>query len=136
MWSCQDPSDAPTSAPAPERNSAGKLRAKAGLDRPASPPGWYTSDEHEITLRRRRGRKEILSVKARKPGHPGFGRFRAHSVSGTSDEVEIRRLAEQTNSCRGVDHRVNGLGTCKHIDGVIAAMLHGWTKGFTPQDDG
>jgi hypothetical protein len=122
--------NAPKSAQAPSRNSASKRKAKAVLNRPASPPGWHTSDEHEITLRRWRGRSEILSVKALEPDHPYFGTFRAHSASGGSYEVEIRSLTEQTNSCGCVDHRVNGLGTCKHIEGVIAAMLRGRAKSF------
>ena len=100
------------------------------LERPVPPPGWLTSDEHEITRRRWRGRSEILSVKAVEPDHPYFGTFRAHSVSGGSYEVEIRSLTEQTNSCGCVDHRVNGLGTCKHIEGVLAAMLRGRAKSF------
>jgi hypothetical protein len=46
-------------------------------------------------------------------------------------------LAQQTNSCGGLDHRVNGLGTCKHNEGIIAAMLRGWVKELThSQDDG
>jgi hypothetical protein len=122
--------NAPKSAQAANRNSARKRKAKAVLDRPAPPPGWRTSDEHEITLRRWRGRSEILSVKAVEPDHPYFGTFRAQSVSGGCYEVEIRSLTEQTNSCGCVDHRVNGLGTCKHIEGVIAAMLRGRAKSF------
>src|SRR4029077_18856641 len=91
--------NAPKSAQAPKRNSARKRKAKAVLERPVPPPGWLTSDEHEITRRRWRGRSEILSVKAVEPDHPYCGTFRAHSVSGGSYEVEIRSLTEQTNSC-------------------------------------
>ena len=32
----------------------------------------------------------------------------------------ISRVA--TNSCGCIDHRVNGLGTCKHIEGVLSAL--------------
>jgi SNF2 domain-containing protein/helicase-like protein len=122
--------DAPKSAQAPKRKTARKRRAKAVLDRPASPPGWQTSDDHEITLRRWRGRTEILSVKVLEPDHPYFGTFRAHSASGGSYEVEIRSLNDLTNSCGCIDHRVNGLGTCKHIEGTIAAMARGRAKSF------
>jgi SNF2-related domain len=120
--------DAPKSAQAQDRKSSSKRRAKAVLDRPALPPGWHTSDDHEITLRRWRGRTEILSVKALEPDHPYFGTFRAQSVSGGSYEVEIRSLNELTNSCGCIDHRVNGLGTCKHIEGTITAMARGRAK--------
>ncbi len=37
-------------------------------------------------------------------------------------EVEIRSLDQHINSCGCIDHRVNGLGTCKHIEGVLAAL--------------
>jgi SNF2-related domain/Helicase conserved C-terminal domain len=100
------------------------------LDRPAPPPGWDTNDNHEIALRRWRGRTEILSVKAAEPDHPYFGTFRAQSVSGGSYEVEIRSLTELTNSCGCIDYRVNGLGTCKHIEGTIEAMARGRSKSF------
>jgi len=100
------------------------------LDRPALPPGWHSSDDHEITLRRWRGRTEILSVKALEADHPYFGIFRAQSASGGSYEVEIRSLNELINSCGCIDYRVNGLGTCKHIEGTIAAMARGRAKSF------
>jgi hypothetical protein len=44
------------------------------------------------------------------------------SGSGAVYEVEIRDLAGRGNSCGCVDHRVNGLGTCKHIEGVLSAL--------------
>ena len=110
------------------RKSARRRRAKAVLDRPASPPGWRTSDEDEIALRRWRGRTEILAVKALEPDHAYFGTFRAQSASGGSYEVEIRSFDGLTNSCGCIDYRVNGLGTCKHIEGTIAAMARGRAK--------
>ena len=122
--------DAPKSAQAPNRKPAGKRKAKAVLDRPALPPGWLTSDDNEIALRRWRGRTEILSVKALEPDHPYFGTFRAQSASGGSYEVEIRSLSGLANSCGCIDYRVNGLGTCKHIEGTIAAMARGRVKTF------
>jgi hypothetical protein len=114
----------------PNRKSARKRKAKAVLDRPALPPGWHSSDDHEITLRRWRGRTEILSVNALEADHPYFGTFRAQSASGGSYEVEIRSLNELINSCGCIDYRVNGLGTCKHIEGAIAAMARGRAKSF------
>lgn len=122
--------NASKSSQVPNPKPAGKRKVKAVLDRPALPPGWRTSDDHEITLRRWRGRTEILSVKALEPDHPYFGTFRAQSVSGGSYEVEIRSLTELCNSCGCIDYRVNGLGTCKHIEGTIEAMARGRTKSF------
>jgi hypothetical protein len=115
---------------ATNRKAAGKRNAKAVLDRPALPPGWLTSDAHEVNLRRWRGRTEILSVKALERDYPYFGTFRSQSVSGGSYEVEIRSLNELTNSCGCIDYRVNGLGTCKHIEGTIEAMARGRAKSF------
>ncbi|HWN53385.1 MAG TPA: DEAD/DEAH box helicase, partial [Xanthobacteraceae bacterium] len=122
--------DARKSIQAPKRKSASKRKAKAVLDRPALPPGWLSSDDNEITLRRWRGRTEILSVKALEPDHPYFGTFRAQSASGGSYEVEIRSLNGLANSCGCIDYRVNGLGTCKHIEGTIEAMARGRAKSF------
>src|SRR5215471_95273 len=122
--------DAPKSAQTRNRKSARKRKAKAVLDRPALPPGWHTSDDDEIALRRWRGRTEILSVKAIEPDHPYFGTFRAESASGGSYTVEIRSLDGFVNSCDCIDYRVNGLGTCKHIEGTLAAMSRGRAKSF------
>src|SRR5205814_813151 len=44
------------------------------------------------------------------------------SGSGGGYDVEIRALDRFANSCGCIDHRVNGLGTCKHIEGVLAAL--------------
>jgi SNF2-related domain/Helicase conserved C-terminal domain len=122
--------DPTKSGQAPNRKPAGKRKAKAVLDRPALPPGWLTSDADEVNVRRWRGRTEIISVKALEPDHPYFGTFRAQSASGGSYEVEIRSLNERVNSCGCIDYRVNGLGTCKHIEGTIEAMARGRAKSF------
>ena len=37
-------------------------------------------------------------------------------------EVEIRSLDAFANSCDCIDYRVNGLGTCKHVEGTLAAL--------------
>jgi superfamily II DNA or RNA helicase len=36
--------------------------------------------------------------------------------------VEIRSADAFINACGCIDHRVNGLGTCKHIEGTLAAL--------------
>src|ERR1700736_6969202 len=96
-------------------------KARAVLDRPVV-QGWRTTDEDEIALRRWRGRTDIVAIEALEPEHAFFGTFRAQSGSGNSYEVEIRSLDAPRNSCGCIDHRVNGLGTCKHIEGVLAAL--------------
>jgi hypothetical protein len=97
-------------------------RAKTVLARPAPAQGWDTTDEHELELRRWRGRTEIAAVEALEPDQPVFGAFRARSENGRGYVVEIRTLEGFDNSCGCIDHRVNGLGTCKHIEGVLAGL--------------
>jgi superfamily II DNA or RNA helicase len=98
-----------------------KRNARNALARPAT-TGWKTTDEQEIELRRWRGRTEILSVEALEPRFSVFGTFRARSASGNAYDVEIRDLVGTNNSCGCLDHRAGGLGTCKHIEGVLASL--------------
>ena len=106
-----------------------KGKAAAVLERkPVS--GWATSDEDEIGLRRWRGSTEIHDVVALDPDHGFFGDFRVRSASGGGYVVEIRSLDGLTNSCGCIDHRVNALGTCKHIEGALAALKRGKARAF------
>lgn len=106
-----------------KRDGASKRgRARVILNRPPAPQGWRTTDADEIALRSWRGRTEIAAIEALEPEHSIFGAFRARSGTGGTYEVEVRSLDGFTNSCGCIDHRVNGLGTCKHIEGVLAAL--------------
>jgi superfamily II DNA or RNA helicase len=116
------PSNGVANPPAKREAKPGKGHARAMPDRPPAIVGWSTTDEQEIDLRRWRGRTEIAEVDVLEPKQPVFGRFRVRSESGTPYEVEIRSLGQHVNSCSCVDHRVNGLGTCKHIEGVMAVL--------------
>src|SRR5215469_18075173 len=98
-----------------------KSKAKRVLDKPQV-LGWKTSDTDEIALRQWRGRTEIAKIEALEPKFGPCGTFRVRSATGGLYEVEIRDLAGRTNSCGCIDHRVNGLGTCKHIEGVLLAL--------------
>ncbi len=110
-----------TPSPSPARGSA-RTRARAVLDRPPETQGWSTTDEQEIELRRWRGRTEIGAVEPLEPRAPVFGTFRVHSESGSSYDVEIRSFGQRLNSCGCIDRRVSGLGTCKHIEGVLETL--------------
>jgi superfamily II DNA or RNA helicase len=112
----------PAQGSATKKGARKRKRASAALDRPPAPQGWHTSDAEEIELRRWRGRTEIVGVEALEPGQRLFGTFRIQSGSGRSYEVEIRSLDRPANSCGCIDHRVNGLGTCKHIEGALHAL--------------
>jgi hypothetical protein len=92
------------------------------VDRAPALIGWLSSDAQEIERRRWRGRTEIGRVEALEPDSPYFGSFHVPSTGGGSYEVEIRSLDEPLNSCGCADHWVNGLGTCKHIEGVLARL--------------
>jgi superfamily II DNA or RNA helicase len=119
-----------------KRNGADtRARKKAGMarrviDRPPSFVGWRTSDEEEIARRLWRGRTEVLAVEALESVDPFFGAYRVRSASGANYEVEIRSLATPENSCGCVDHAVNGLGTCKHIEGALHALRRGRSRQF------
>src|SRR5438552_8784939 len=114
--------DAPAQDSSRPRGASKKARARAVLDRPPQPQGWNTTDEEEIALRRWRGRMEIGAIEALEPRQPVFGTFRVRSESGSIYEVEIRSLDSATNSCGCIDFSVNGLGTCKHVEGAVAAL--------------
>src|SRR4051812_17841161 len=86
------------------------------------PQGWRTTDQDEIQRRRQRAAVEPLAVEALEPDHPVFGTFRVSSETGSAYEVEIRSLYEHNNSCGCPDYEVNGLGTCKHVEAVLARV--------------
>ena len=113
---------APAENSSKQRDARSKTRAGTVLSRPPAPQGWDTTDEDEIELRRWRGRTEISAIEPLEPNHPLLGTFRVHSERGGAYEVEIRSLQEPINSCGCIDHRVNGLGTCKHVEGVIEVL--------------
>jgi superfamily II DNA or RNA helicase len=95
---------------------------KRSADRAPTILGWLSSDSEEVERRRWRGRTELHRIDPLDPERTCFGSFQARSASGGVYEVEIRSLDEPINSCGCADHRVNGLGTCKHIEGVLARL--------------
>jgi superfamily II DNA or RNA helicase len=80
---------------------------------------WRTTDTDEINKRRLRARVEPLRVSEMGGDHPIFANFRIISGSGMSYCVEIRSLRERLCSCTCVDFRINGLGTCKHVEATL-----------------
>jgi superfamily II DNA or RNA helicase len=92
--------------------------------------GWNTTDAEEVERRRWRGLTEIAAVETLEPEHPYFGTFRVRSTGGASYDVEIRSLVAPENSCGCPDWRVNGLGTCKHIEGVLDRLRRKGKRAF------
>ena len=92
--------------------------------------GWNTTDAEEMERRRWRGLTDIVGVDSLEPEHPYFGTFRVRSSGSASYDVEIRALTAAENSCSCPDWHVNGLGTCKHIEGVLERLRHNGKRAF------
>jgi hypothetical protein len=107
-----------------------RKRGKPPVDRGPALVGWLSNDAEEIERRRWRGRTEIGPIEPLEREQPHFGSFRVRSVGGGSYVVEIRSLDQPFNSCGCADHQVNGLGTCKHIEGVLARLRKRAAHGF------
>ncbi len=101
--------------------------------------GWRTTDEEEIERRRLRAEAEPLTVRPAEKTHHPFATYLVGSGVGESDEgaeyrVEIRSLGEHLNTCSCPDHRINGLGTCKHVEATLRRLAE---EGFGGEaDDG
>ena len=107
------------------RRTAEAGRKRRPRDGPPPLHGWISTDEDEIQRRQWRGRTEIDDVHpVDEHGHP-FGDYQVRSSSGSSYVVEIRSLRERINSCECQDFRVNQLGSCKHVEGVVHRLTAG-----------
>src|SRR5213076_2133717 len=84
-----------------------------------SPHDWRTTDADEINKRRLRAREESFTIANTEPQHPIFSNFRVKSASGLTYSVEIRDVRQRQFACDCVDFRINGLGTCKHVEAVL-----------------
>jgi hypothetical protein len=83
------------------------------------PTDWRTTDEDEVRKRQARAKEETFGIRNLTPAHPVFSNFQVNSGSGLSYSVELRDLADRTFSCTCTDFRINGLGTCKHVEAVL-----------------
>lgn len=99
------------------RKKARKAQEKKTLK--PKPLGWNTSDEDEIARRIARGEKESFTIKLVKGSSEVFANRSVSGESGETHRVEIRSTHTTINSCSCKDFQVNGLGTCKHIEGVL-----------------
>jgi superfamily II DNA or RNA helicase len=80
---------------------------------------WRTTDEEEVNCRRLRARTEPFVIQNSDPAHPIFSNFRVKSGSGLTYSVEVRDVRQRQFACECVDFRINGLGTCKHVEAVL-----------------
>ena len=111
------------------RKSKARSRA-ASPDREPRFLGWKTTDADETERRRWRGRTEIFDIENTEPAFGHYGTFRVRSASGGVYSVEIRDLQGMDNSCPCRDFEINGLGTCKHIEGVLHRLKKGGRRAF------
>ncbi|MFA6928845.1 MAG: DEAD/DEAH box helicase [Lentisphaeria bacterium] len=92
---------------------------------------WETSDTQEIERRRTRALEEEMQVKVAEKGVRSL--FQDYLVSRTgipnplTYHVELRSLSKFTNTCTCPDFQKNFLGTCKHIEKVLATIKRGKT---------
>ncbi|MDA2923628.1 DEAD/DEAH box helicase [Acidobacteria bacterium AH-259-L09] len=108
----------------------GRAASKA-LERKPVFRGWKTTDEEEIERRRLRASIEPIIVERLEPQQPFYGTYRTRSkVGDRSYLVEICSLRDLNNSCECPDYRVNGLGTCKHIEAVLTGLRQGRVRLF------
>src|SRR5438105_10163780 len=93
-------------------------KASAEIEVP-SPHDWRTTDQDEINRRRLRAQMEEFRIVNANSRYPIFSNFRVGSGSGLTYSVEIRNLQQRQFACDCVDFRINGLGTCKHVEAVL-----------------
>src|SRR5205809_296796 len=87
-----------------------------------SPHDWRTTDSDEINKRRQRASDEAFTISNADPRHHIFSNFRVASRSGLNYSVEIRDVRGRQFACDCVDFRINGLGTCKHVEAVLLLL--------------
>ena len=83
---------------------------------------WRTTDTDEINKRRLRAREESFRITNLDARHPLFSNFQVGSGSGMTYRVEVRELRDRQFSCDCIDFRINGLGTCKHVEAVLLQL--------------
>jgi len=107
----------------------------------AHPPADLASADWQRALRRQFGRDQAFVLESR-GAPPFFSEFRvSNPQSKASYRVAIRGLNAGDNYCSCPDYATNELGTCKHIEFVLArlekkrgakaAFAQGWRPAFS-----
>jgi len=91
---------------------------------------WRTTDQDEINRRRERAQTEDFKITNADPAHPIFSNFQVKSGSGLTYSVEVRDLRQRQFACQCVDFRINGLGTCKHVEAVLLLLQARYSRFF------
>ncbi len=77
--------------------------------------------QEQIERRRKRGLEEIAKI-VNRGRHPVYSTFEVTSASKRTYTVQIRSLTGRLNTCTCPDYRTSTVGTCKHIEGVLANL--------------
>ena len=77
--------------------------------------------EEQIQARQERAKEAIQKVLSRPKGQP-YGDYRIHSTSGKEYRVAMRGPGLFENYCDCPDFARNTLGTCKHIESLLARL--------------
>src|ERR1035437_7120289 len=108
-----------------------KTLAKKALQKAPAPRGWDTTDEDEIRMRQFRAVTEPMDIQTLDKGEDYYSTFAVRAKSTLNPyRVEIRSLDRRENTCTCPDFRVNGLGTCKHIEAVFVRLRKQGAKAF------
>ena len=86
------------------------------------PTGWNTTDEDEVQRRIDRAGEEPFDIVSADGSNDIFSDWLVTGKSRVTYRIEIRSLTHAFNSCSCKDYQVNGLGTCKHIEAVLAKL--------------
>jgi superfamily II DNA or RNA helicase len=82
--------------------------------------------QEQIKRRRKRGLEELTKI-VNRGRHPVYSTFEVASTSERAYTVQIRSLTERLNTCTCPDYCTNTIGTCKHIEGVLANLQKEFT---------
>jgi len=77
--------------------------------------------EQQISERQERARTAIAQILAKPPGQ-AYGDYQVKSASGRTYRVAMRGPSLFENYCSCPDFAVNTLGTCKHIEALLAEL--------------
>ena len=115
--------------PAKRAPSSGKTRSSSRSSSSTEPrlsrlhaPPKLTAEQWQRDLRRQFGREQVFGL-TNLGSEPIFSEFRVDNPkSKSSYRVAIRGLSTGDNFCACPDFATNDLGTCKHIEFVLARL--------------
>ena len=110
-----------TITPSPKKPRRAKKRAANKLSRMHKPEGMGL-EEWQTLLRRQFGREQKFKLE-NTGAQPVFSTFHVtNPATRNTYRVEIRGLHPGDNFCTCPDFTTNALGTCKHIEFVLAKL--------------